>query len=299
MRIVVTGATGQVGRALTQRLQPNATIIATDRTAFDLAKPESIPHLLDEIAPDLLINTAAYTAVDLAEDEPALAQIVNAEAPGVMARWAAKRDVPFIHFSTDYVFDGEGERPWSEDDATRPLGVYGATKLAGEEQVCGARGSSLIIRTSWIYALRGANFLRKIAELAQSHTELRVVADQTGAPTSAALVADAVATMLVGGLETLQMRAAEARGIVHVAACGEASWHVFATEIVNGLRARGVTLAAERIIAIRTDERPARAKRPLNSRLNLDRLQAVFGIRTPDWRVALAPELDTLAREMV
>jgi dTDP-4-dehydrorhamnose reductase len=295
MRIVVTGATGQVGSALNQRLQSHGTIVAVNRTALDLSKPETIADVLDQIAPDLLINAAAYTAVDRAEDEPALADLVNAKAPGVMARWAANRNVPFIHFSTDYVFDGFGEEPWCEDDVPHPLSVYGASKLAGEEQIRAANGSCLIIRTSWVYASEGTNFLRRIAELARTETELRVVADQIGAPTSAALIAEAVATMLSGGPDSLRAQAAKAGGIVHLAASGEASWHLFATEIVGGLRSRGVRLAVERIVPIRTEERPTPAQRPLNSRLNLERLQAVFGITTPHWRVALMPELDQLA----
>lgn len=298
MRIVVTGATGQIGTALSERLQSQGKIIATDRATLDLSKPETIPHILGQIAPDIVINTAAYTAVDRAEDEPELAQLVNTEAPGVMARWSAKENVPFVHFSTDYVFDGAGEVPWSEEDAPRPLSIYGASKLAGEEQIRAANGSCLIIRTSWVYASGGTNFLRRIAELGRNETELRVVADQIGAPTSAALIAEAVATILTGGLDSFRAQTAKAGGIVHLAATGEASWHLFATEIVGGLRSRGVRLAAQRVIPIRTEERPARAKRPLNSRLNLGRLQTVFGITTPHWRVALKPELDKVAEEL-
>jgi dTDP-4-dehydrorhamnose reductase len=295
MRIVLTGTTGQVGNALRDRLRSSATLISADRRNLDLAQPDRLASRLEDMAPDLIINCAAYTAVDRAEDEPALAETVNAKAPGIMAQWAAKNGVRFIHFSTDYVFDGSGERPWREDDATLPLSVYGSTKLAGERKVRAAGGSFLILRTSWIYAAKGTNFLCKIAELARSQKELRVVADQIGAPTSAALIGDAVAKIVGMGLDDLRSKAAQAQGIVHLCASGETSWHLFATAIVNGLKARGVHLAIERVLAIRSEERPARARRPLNSRLDLALLSRVFGITPPDWRMALEPELDALA----
>jgi dTDP-4-dehydrorhamnose reductase len=222
---------------------------------------------------------------------------VNAEAPGIMARWCASHGVPLIHFSTDYVFDGHGARPWSEDDAPLALSVYGASKLAGEERIRAMGGCSLIIRTSWIYAAHGTNFLRKIAELAETRKELRVVADQVGAPTSAALIAECLRRMLETGLLIFREKAREAHGLVHLAASGEASWYDFATRIVEGLKSRGVGLVAERIVPVRTEEYPFRAPRPLNSRLNLGRLRAVFGITPPHWQEALNPELDKLAQD--
>ena len=184
MRILVTGVSGQVGGALVARLPASATVLAADRSVLDLAAPQTIAGTLDRLAPDIVFNPAAYTAVDKAEDEPELAMRVNAEAPGAMARWAAARDVPLIHFSTDYVFDGSGERAWREDDAPQPLSVYGATKLAGENEIRSAGGTFLIVRTSWVYAAEGKNFLRTIARLARERSELRIVADQIGAPTS-------------------------------------------------------------------------------------------------------------------
>ena len=253
-------------------------MIGTDRAALDLSKPDLIPQALDKIAPELVINTAAYTAVDRSEQEPALAQRVNAEAPGVMAQWCASHQIPLIHFSTDYVFDGHGTRPWSEDDPPRPLSTYGATKLAGENQVRAAGGCFLIIRTSWVYAALGTNFLRKIAELAKNHKQLRIVADQVGAPTSAALIAELLCKMLEPGLPMFRQRAAEAHGLIHLAASGEASWYDFARQIVSGLRSRGVPLMVEQILPIQTLEYPLPAQRPLNSRFNLNRLQTVFGI---------------------
>lgn len=297
MRILVTGVTGQVGGALVARLPPSATILAADRSVLDLAEPQAIAGTLDRLGPDIVFNPAAYTAVDKAEDEPDVAMRINAEAPAAMARWAAARDVPLIHFSTDYVFDGSGERPWREDDAPQPLSVYGATKLAGENEIRSAGGTFLIVRTSWVYAAEGKNFVCTIARLARERTELRIVADQIGAPTSAALIGDVVAGMLSEGVESLRELCARAGGRVHLAASGETSWYGFACTIVEGLRARGVTLAVERIVPIATEDYPTRAQRPRNSRLDLTRLQDVFGITPPPWQTTLSPELDRLARE--
>jgi dTDP-4-dehydrorhamnose reductase len=196
MRILVTGVTGQVGAALLGPLETVGRVISADRSLVDLARPELIASTLDRISPDLIVNPAAYTAVDRAEDERELAFRVNAEAPGVIARWAVERGVPLVHFSTDYVFDGSGDRPWREDDMTGPLSVYGASKLAGEEAIRSAGGSHLIIRTSWVYAAVGSNFLRTIVRLARERQELRIIADQFGAPTPARLIANAVAAFL-------------------------------------------------------------------------------------------------------
>jgi dTDP-4-dehydrorhamnose reductase len=298
MRILVTGVTGQVGGALIEALRPAGSIVAADRAALDLARAEQIPAALGGIAPDLIVNPAAYTAVDRAEDERDLAFRVNGEAPGAMASWAAGRGVPLIHFSTDYVFDGSGRRPWREDDRAGPLSVYGASKLAGEDAVRAAGGPHLIIRTSWVYAAKGANFLRTIARLAQERTELRIVADQFGAPTSARLIAGAVAGIIETSGAALAERFAAAGGLVNLAASGETSWHGFAAEIVDGLKARGVALAANTIVPIATADYPTKAKRPANSRFDLTRLRQVFGMELPGWNKALATELDRVADEL-
>jgi dTDP-4-dehydrorhamnose reductase len=297
MRVLVTGGSGQVGGALLKHLTALGSVVALGRDEFDLARPDRLPAELDRVAPGLIVNAAAYTAVDRAEDDSEIAFRVNAEAPGVIARWAAGRKVPLIHFSTDYVFDGSGTRPWREEDAPGPLSVYGASKLAGDEAVRAARGAHLIIRTSWVYAAKGTNFLRSILRLAKERTELRIVADQFGAPSSARLIAHAVASIIGAGGADLADRFAAAQGIVNVAASGETSWHGFAVAIIEGLKARGVPLAVERVVPIETQQYPTKAKRPANSRFDILRLSQVFGIVTPRWDQALELELGLVADE--
>lgn len=298
MRVLVTGVTGQVGSALLMPLAKIGTVVPANRSLLDLTEPDQLSKALDRLAPELIVNPAAYTAVDRAEDERELAFLVNAKAPGVMARWAVRRKVPLVHFSTDYVFDGQGSEPWREDDPTAPLSAYGASKLAGEMAIREIGGPHLIVRTSWVYAARGSNFLRTIARLARDQTDLRVVADQIGSPTSARVIAEAVAAILASGAGSLQQRFSEAQGCVNIAAAGETSWHGFANAIVEGLRFRNVSLAVQSILPLRTEEYPTKAKRPHNSRFDLTRLSKVFGIATPSWRQALEHELDRLAQEM-
>jgi len=295
MLILLTGMTGQVGAALRAPLETVGPVVAADRNLFDLSRPERLASTLDRIAPDLIVNPAAYTAVDRAEDERELAFRVNGEAPGVIARWAAGRGVPLVHFSTDYVFDGRGERPWREDDPTGPLSAYGASKLAGEDAIRSAGGPHLIVRTSWVYAAVGSNFLRTIARLAREREELRIVADQTGAPTSARLIADVVVAIVKNSGALLAEGFAASGGLVNVAASGETTWHGFATAIVEGLKARGVPLLVRNVRPILTRDYPTKARRPANSRFDLTRLRRVFGIETPKWSEALTAELDRLA----
>ena len=295
MRIVITGVTGQVGGALGKVLASAGCVVPAGRDQLDLARPDKIGARLDRIRPDLIVNPAAYTAVDRAEDERETAFRVNAEAPAAMARWSARRGVPLIHFSTDYVFDGVGERPWREDDAPNPLSAYGASKLAGDEAVRAAGGAHLIVRTSWVYAASGQNFLRTIVRLAKERKELRIVADQVGAPTSAQLIAEALAAVVGTGGLPLTERFAAAGGTLNLAASGETSWYGFAVAIVEGLKARGVPLAAEAVVPIATKDYPTKARRPANSRLDLTRLREVFEIAMPRWDQALAVELDRLA----
>ena len=298
MRILVTGVTGQIGNALAKRLKPLGDVVPADRSVLNLAEPGTLPETLDRLSPDLIINPAAYTAVDRAEDERELAFVVNGQAPGVIARWASRIQVPLVHFSTDYVFDGQGATPWHEDSPPAPLSAYGASKLAGEEAVRAANGPHLIVRTSWVYAATGANFLRTIARFACERTELKVVADQIGAPTSARVIADAIAGILAADGDNLPRRFARANGLVNVAASGQTSWHGFAVRIVDGLRARGIKLAVQSIAPLRAQEFSSRAKRPRNSRLDLTRLNEAFGLITPSWTDSLEPELDKIAREI-
>ena len=293
MRILLTGTNGQVGGALQPLLANHGTIIAPSRAEFDLSKPETLAERLDSFNPDLIINPAAYTAVDRAEDERELAFLVNARAPEAMAKWGADRRVPLIHFSTDYVFDGSGDKPWREDSPTNPLSAYGASKLAGDTAIQAAGGPHLIARTSWVYAAKGANFLRTIARLAGERKELRIVADQTGAPTTASAIAGAITGIVLPNLSDLNAALARNGGVVNLVCAGATSWHGFAAAIVAGLKSRGMELAVETIVPIATADFPTKAKRPGNSRLDLSRLNNQFGVTTPAWQDALAAELDT------
>ena len=291
MRILLTGASGQVGAALRVPLEAIGTVAILNRSQLDLSNPARIPGVLSEVAPDLIINPAAYTMVDRAEDEAEIAYRVNAEAPRQIAAWAAARATPFVHFSTDYVFDGSGQQPWREQDPTGPLSVYGASKLAGELAVRQANGPHLIVRTSWVYAAQGTNFLGTIARMARERSELHIVADQVGAPTPARLIAGMVSTIIGQCRSDLAARFADAGGVVNVATSGETSWYGFATAIVDRLRVQGEQLQVESIVPIRTEDYPAKARRPANSRLDLTRLRQHFGIIPPSWENALAAEL--------
>ena len=291
MRILLTGASGQVGGALRVPLSAIGTVVTLDRSQLDLSLPHSIPRVLSKVAPDLIVNPAAYTAVDRAEDEVEIAYRVNAAAPGKIAAWASTRDIPLIHFSTDYAFDGSGQRPWREQDPTGPLSVYGASKLAGEVAIREAQGPHLIVRTSWVYAAEGTNFLNTIIGLSRERSELRIVADQIGAPTPARVIARIVTTILGQCRSDMRARFAHAGGVINVATSGETSWHGFATAIVDRLRARGNRLQIASIVPIRTQDYPSRARRPHNSRLDLSRLSRQFGIVPPAWEDALSTEL--------
>jgi dTDP-4-dehydrorhamnose reductase len=296
MRILLTGTSGQVGGVLAGPLAEFGEVVAANRAMLDLADVASIPAQLDAIAPDVIVNPAAYTAVDRAEDEPELALRVNGEAPGAIARWAAARKVPVVHFSTDYVFSGSGKRPWREDDPTGPLSVYGKSKLQGEQALRAAGGPHLIVRSSWVYHRTGANFLRTIARLAAERDELRIVADQIGAPTSAALIGATLTDLMRKFGGDFSALAAASGGTLHLAASGTASWHDFASAIVAGLKARGRPVRAARIVPIKTSEYPTKATRPLNSRLDLARITALLGRTMLSWQAALEAELDHIAQ---
>ncbi|TYL93490.1 dTDP-4-dehydrorhamnose reductase [Bradyrhizobium rifense] len=294
MRILLTGSAGQVGGALLPLLRERADIVTPPREQFDLSRPDELAGRLDSIKPDLIINPAAYTAVDRAEDERELAFRVNAESPRAIAQWAAPRGVPLVHFSTDYVFDGSGESPWREDSTPAPLSVYGQSKLAGDQAIAEAGALHVIARTSWVYAATGANFLKTIVRLAGEREQLRIVADQIGAPTTANAISQAVVAMLPRSDDDLRKTFEQRSGVVNLVCAGETSWHGFATAIVAGLQSRGAKFAVKEIVPIRSDEFPVKAKRPSNSRLDLTRLRERFGITPPSWQEALDRELDAL-----
>jgi dTDP-4-dehydrorhamnose reductase len=293
MRILLTGTTGQVGRALQEVFRERGEILAPPRRDFDLSNPNSLSKRLDAIEPELIINPAAYTAVDRAEQEVDLAFCVNAEAPSVIAHWAAKHRVPLIHFSTNYVFSGVTDRPWREDDRCEPLSVYGRSKLKGERCVRNAGGPHLITRTSWVYAAVGSNFFRTVFKLAQEQAELRVVADQLGTPTSARSLAGALKLFLPTGIDEMNAAFSRLDGVLHIANSGWTSWYGFASSIVRGLRNRGINLKTIDVVPIRTHDFSSKAIRPLDARLDLTRLDTC-GINMPAWQKALSDELDDL-----
>jgi len=265
VRILLTGRAGQVGWELERALAALGEVVATDRSVLDLARPELLSRFVEKARPDLIVNAAAYTAVDQAESEPELAMRVNAEAPGVLAAEAKKRDALLVHYSTDYVFDGEKRAPYVEDDAPNPLSVYGASKLEGEKRVGASGCRYLILRTSWVYGPRGRNFY---LTMKNARLPLRVVDDQRGVPTSSAFLAE----------HTVALLKKEAGGIVHLVPSGETTWYGFAREIL-GEKAQ--------ITPIHSSEYKTAARRPANSVLDNRKAQALLGRSLPDWRALL------------
>lgn len=290
MRILVTGATGQVGRELLGALVPLGEVIGADREAIDLASPDSIRAALRRLAPALIVNAAAYTAVDRAESEPELAMRVNGVAPGVIADEARGLGARLVHYSTDYVFDGAKDGPYAEDDPTAPLSVYGRTKLAGEHAVAASGCRHLILRTSWVYGLHGSNFLRTMFRLAGERDELRVVDDQRGAPTTSRAIAQASARV---AQRWLAHDHDAADGVYHMSCAGATTWCGFARAIVARLDAVAAALGepapARRpaVTPIRTADYPSAARRPANSLLDNGRLARGFGVTLPPWEAAL------------
>lgn len=288
MRIVLFGGGGQLGWELQRSLAPLGDVVvpARDHAQWpgDLARPDTLRRTLAALRPSLIVNAAAYTAVDRAESEPELAHAINAAAPAVMAAEARALDATLVHYSSDYVFDGRGSRPFTESDQPAPLSVYGRSKLEGEEAVRASGCRHLVFRTSWVFAARGGNFARTILRLAAERESLRVVSDQIGAPTGAELLADVTAH----AVRALQARP-ELGGTYHLAASGETSWHAYACRVVEAAARRGRPLRTrpETIEAIPTSAYPTAAARPLNSRLDTTRLQAAFGLHLPRWEVGV------------
>ena len=306
-RILLIGSTGQVGWELVRSLRslgelthtstkPSGELGVRDALALDLADGDAIRAMVRDANPTIIVNAAAYTAVDKAEQEPELAAKVNAVAPGVLAEEARRVGAALVHYSTDYVFDGSGTRPWRENDPVAPLGEYGRTKLAGEEAIRAAGAAHLILRTSWVYGVRGNNFVRTMLRFARERAELRVVSDQVGAPTSARCLCDVTCLALAQVLRDPAEMLAERGGVFHVACGGETSWHAFAEEIFRQARSMGMNLAVERVTPITTAEYHTPARRPLNSRLDRAKLREAFGLCPPDWSTALAETLPLLAR---
>ena len=286
MKILLLGKNGQVGWELQRALAPLGDLVACDfdtpaPLTADFSHPESLAALVAAVQPDVIVNAAAHTAVDKAESEPDLAQALNAAAPAVLAREAAARGAWLVHYSTDYVFDGSGHSPRSEDAPAGPLSVYGRTKLAGEQAIATSGCKHLILRTSWVYAARGGNFAKTMLKLAAERDALNVIADQWGAPTSAELLADVTAHAL-----RQAMARPELAGLYHCVAGGETTWHAYAQLVIEHARAAGVPIkvAADAVRPIPTTAYPTPATRPLNSRLDTSRLQTAFGLHLPDWQ---------------
>lgn len=283
MKILVFGQTGQVARELALRIPVGVDVEFLGRERADLSDPVACAAAIAAADADVVINAAAWTAVDNAETEEAAARVVNGEAPGAMARACAARGVPFVHISTDYVFDGAGDQPFAVDHPVAPLGAYGRTKLAGEQAVRAAGGSSVILRTSWVVSAHGANFVKTMLRLGATRDSLNVVADQIGGPTPAADIADALYTLAAA------LKAGAKGGTHHLSGAPDTSWADFAREIMAGA---GLSCA---INDIPTSAYPTPAQRPLNSRLDCRALEADFEIKRPDWRAGLQQILRELA----
>ena len=288
MKILLLGKNGQVGWELQRALAPLGAMVALDRAGADglrgdLEDLDGLARTVRKLAPDVIVNAAASTAVDKAETDVARAQCINAEAPGVLAAAAAEVGALLVHYSTDYVFDGSGDKPWREDSPTGPLSVYGRTKLAGEDAIRASACRHLIFRTSWVHAARGGNFARTMLRLAAERERLTVIADQIGAPTGADLIADVSAHAIRASLAAPALS-----GTYHLVADGETSWHGYARFVIETARELGVALKVEEIAPIATRDYPTAAARPLNSRLDTQRLRSAFGLHLPDWRDGVA-----------
>jgi dTDP-4-dehydrorhamnose reductase len=293
MKFLLFGKGGQVGWELQRSLAPLGELIALDvdsqQQCGDFTRLDDIAKTVRAIAPDVIVNAAAYTAVDKAESEPEQVRTINALAPGILARESRKLGSWLIHYSTDYVFDGSGSKPWVETDPTGPLSIYGSTKLEGEEAIRASGCHHLIFRTSWVYAARGGNFAKTMLRLAQERKRLTVIDDQIGAPTGADLLADVTAHAIRTVLQKPELS-----GLYHLVAGGETSWHGYACFVLNLARQAGIELkvAEENVIPVPTSAFPLPARRPLNSRLDAQNLQTTFDVHLPLWRTGVARMLD-------
>lgn len=298
MKILLFGMGGQVGWELQRSLAPLGEVVALDHDSADglcgsFIDLAGLSETVRRVAPEVIVNAAAYTAVDNAESEPELARTINALAPGVLADEAQKLGAWLVHYSTDYVFDGHGTAPWQETDTTGPLSVYGRTKLEGEQAVARC-AKHLIFRTSWVYAARGGNFAKTMLRLAKERDHLKVIADQIGAPTGAELLADVTAHAV-----RIAQNQTQLAGLYHLVAGGETTWHGYAQFVIEHARRAGqpIRVAPEAIEAIPTTAYPTPAQRPLNSRLDTRKLQSAFGLTLPAWQTGVKRVLDEILAE--
>ncbi|AVA36771.1 dTDP-4-dehydrorhamnose reductase [Cupriavidus metallidurans] len=293
--VLVTGCNGQVGFELKRSLAPLGRVIALDRAACDLTRPDDIRRIVREIRPDVIVNPAAYTAVDKAETDEGTAFAINGEAPGVLAEEARMLGSLLVHYSTDYVFGGHGDAPYMETDAVDPQSVYGKSKLAGEQAVMASGATAIILRTCWVAGAHGGNFAKTMLKLGRERDSLRVIADQFGAPTTASLIAD-VTAQIVARHWLFGERSAFPAGIYHLAAAGETTWHGYATEVLTYAAQKGVALKVNpaSIEPIPATAYPLPAPRPLNSRLDTRKLRETFGIHLPEWQQGVRFLLDQI-----
>ena len=292
-RILIIGNAGQLGRELEKIFADTGTIVAVDRESVDLADPDQTRDLVRRAAPDVILNAAAYTAVDRAESEMPLAHAINALAPRVLAEEAAERNALLVHYSTDYVFDGSKHDPWTEDDAPAPLSVYGASKLAGEQAIQNSGGQHLIFRTSWVYGPHGKNFLLTMLRLAASADQLSIVDDQIGAPTTSIELARATHEIVTGVLQGSFGAAQDGSGLYHMTCAGSVSWFGFAQAIFARASAE-LGVKTPELIPIETKDYPTPAARPRNSVLSNAKLHARFGVQLPSWQSALDEVIECL-----
>lgn len=293
MIILLFGKNGQVGWELQRSLSPLGKVIAldvsSDEFCGDFTNSTGVAETVRRIKPDVIVNAAAYTAVDKAESEPEIAQVINATTVAAIATEAASLGAWFIHYSTDYVFPGDGEEAWKESDLTAPLNVYGKTKLAGEKAIQAVCEKYLIFRTSWVYAGKGHNFARTMLSLAKERAELSVIDDQYGAPTGAELLADCTAHAICRAMVEPQVA-----GVYHLVASGVTSWYEYASLVFNEAKKEGISLVIEKLNAVPTSAYPTPARRPNNSRLNTARFQANFALTLPDWDIGVKRMLTEL-----
>lgn len=293
MKILVTGKNGQVGFELMRSLAPLGTVVGVDVKDCDLNDPAAIENLLDKVRPDLIVNPAAYTAVDKAESEPMIAHAINAKAPEILAKFASRRNIPIIHYSTDYVFDGSKEGAYIETDKVNPKSVYGKTKALGEAAVRNNAPKHIILRTSWVFGSHGVNFLKTMLKLSQERDKLSIVSDQVGSPTSASLLADVTAEI---AKQLFEPGACQKYGTYHLVTEGETSWHGYAQMVVARANELGLKtkISHDAIQAIKTADYPLPAPRPANSRLDTSKLKEAFMLTLPLWQDEVSKVLETL-----